>query len=192
MGYDVCMIISVTGTINSGKDTVGKMLIEKTGWPTFSLPDEMRLVATERGLSLDNQTLNAISVEHKQKYGMGYWAERGLEKFANQNLIVTSLRNPGELVPLQATGEFFLIGVDAPIETRYKRAVARARAGEGEQTLEEFKTYDQFTRNGPPDAQRIDDLFAAANVIIVNDGSLEDLEQKIDAILAEVGQIYRR
>lgn len=180
------MIIGVVGTINSGKDTVGDLLKQKTGWASFSLPDEMRLVATERGLPLDNQTLNSIAVEFKQKYGLGYWSQRGLDKFQNQNLIVTSIRNPGEIEPLQSTGEFFLIGVDAPIELRYKRAIARARAGEEQSTFEQFSEWDKFTRQGPPDAQRIDDLMAQANLVIVNDGTLEELEQKIDAILADL------
>lgn len=180
------MIIGIVGTINSGKDTVGDLIKQKTGWPTYSLPDEMRLVARERGLPLDNETLNTISVEHKQKYGMGYWAQRGVEKFRGQNLIVTSLRNAGELAPLRDTGQLYLIGVDAPVEVRYQRSLARGRAGEGTKTLDEFTEYDLFTRQGPPEAQRIDDLMADADIVIQNTGTLEELEQKVDAILGDI------
>ena len=180
------MIIGVFGTINSGKDTVGEMIKAKTGLPTFSISDEIRSVATERGMPLDNMTLNNISVEHKDKYGLGYWAQRGVEKFKNQSFIVTTLRNLGELEPLRATGKFYLVGVDAPIEMRYKRSVARARAGEENQTFEQFETYDKFTRNGPANAMRINDLVEQADVIIENTGTLEELEQKIDAILADI------
>lgn len=180
------MIIGVVGTINSGKDTVGDFLKQKTGWQSFSLSDELRAVATERGLPLDNKTLNTVAVDLKTTFGLGHLSERGLKKFAGKDLIVTSLRNPGELVPLQETGEFFLIGVDAPIEMRYQRAVARARAGEEQSTFEDFSNWDNFTRSGPPDAQRIDDVMAQANVVIVNDGTKEELEQKIDAILADI------
>lgn len=180
------MIIGVTGTINSGKDTVGDMIKAKTGWPTFSIPDEVRIIATERGLPLDDMALNSISVEYKDKYGLGYWMEQGLKRFAGQNFIVTSLRNPGEIVPLRATGHFFLICVDAPLEMRYKRALARGRAGEENLTIEQFKERDQFTRNGPPNAQRIDDIVKQADFIVENTGTLEELEAKIDAILADI------
>lgn len=180
------MIIGVVGTINSGKDTVGDLLKQKTGWQSFSLSDELRTVATERSLPLDNKTLNVVAVDLKTTHGLGHLAERGLKRFAGKDLIVTSLRNPGEIIPLQETGEFYLIGVDAPIELRYRRAIARARAGEEQSTFDDFQDWDQFTRNGPPDAQRIDDVMAQANIVIQNDTTFEELEQKIDAILADI------
>ncbi len=180
------MIIGITGTPNSGKDTVAKLLIDKTGWPHFSISDELRRIAAERGLAIDNTTLGNLGNELRTQFGVGYLAEQGLAQYPDQNLIVTSIRNAGEIKPLQATGGFVLIAVDAPVEQRYARALARARAGEENLSLEEFEQQEKIMLHGPIAGQRIADLVKVADYRLHNTGTLADLEQKIDEILSKV------
>lgn len=180
------MIIGITGTSNSGKDTVAKLLIYKMGWSHFSISDELRRIATEQGLPLDNQTLGDLAIGLRKEFGLGYLSEVGLGKHVAPNLIVTSLRNLGEIEPLRQADNFILIAIDAPVELRFERAHTRARAGEQDLSLEEFMAKEKIMMQGDSHGQRIADLIAEADYRIDNIGTLADLEQKIDEILLKV------
>lgn len=184
--YNAFMIIGVVGTTNSGKDTVAKYLIEKTGWPTFSFSDQLREMSKERGGDTENSTLNALAIELRNQHGLDYIARLGLSKFKGQNLIVTSIRNPAEPQPFRDADDFVLIAIDAPVEMRWKRAIERARGKEGNMTLAQFQEQEKITRQGSSSGQRIDDVMGTADYIIQNDGTLEQLHQKLDTVLAEI------
>ena len=180
------MIIGVVGTANSGKDTVAKYLVDQTGWPTFSLSDQLREIARERGLNTNNETLNQIAIELRNQNGNDYISTLGVQKYKGQNLIVTSLRNPAELTPFKQADSFVLIAVDAPVQLRYQRALERARGDEANMTFEQFQAQEQVTRNGSESGQRIDDILPLADYTIENNSTLEQLHQNIDTVLAKI------
>ena len=180
------MIIGVVGTANSGKDTVAKYLVDQTGWPSFSLSDQLREIAKSRGLDTNNETLNKIAIELRNKHGNDYISTLGVEKYRGQNLIVTSLRNPAELEPFKQADNFVLISVDAPVMLRYQRALERARGNEADMTFQQFQAQEQVTRKGAATGQRIDDILPLADYTIENDSTLEQLHQNIDTVLAKI------
>jgi dephospho-CoA kinase len=99
--------------------------------------------------------------------------------------VVDSIRNPAEVDVLRRIPGFLLLGVDAPMEVRFARAVARGRSGDGP-TLEEFRAKE--ARENSPDRtrQQLVATFAMADRIVRNEGTLGQLGQRVDEVLAEL------
>jgi dephospho-CoA kinase len=183
------MIIGVTGTDGSGKDTVGRLLLEKLSWPHYSLSDEIRTIARERGLDLSRETLASLANELRQAYGPSYLAERIVSR-ATGDYVVTSVRNPLEWEPFRTTDKFLLIAVDAPIHIRYARTAGRDRAGESSWTIDDFRHHEEVVElEGGNFGQRLRKMLEIADVKIINDGTMEELEEKIDRIVVEVKNV---
>ena len=184
------MIIGVTGTDGSGKDTVGRLLFGKLGWPHYSLSDEIRDIARERGLDLSRETLANLANELRQKHGPSYLAERIVER-AIGNFVVTSVRNPLECEPFRSTDRFLLIAVDAPIHIRYARTSGgRDRAGESGWTMADLRHHEETVEMaGGEFGQQLKKMLEIADIKIINDGTIAELEDKVDKIAAEVQNV---
>ncbi len=178
------MIIGVTGTNGSGKDLVGQMLWEKLGWPHFSLSDEIRQIATEKGLDLSRDTLQALGNQLRTEHGPDYLSRRILER-AEGNFVATSIRNPKECVPFKEHGEFILIAVDAPIEMRFERISGRGRSDDFAPTLEDFKNEEAKEMTGGEFDQQLAHMLEIADYKITNDTTFDELETKVDNIIKE-------
>lgn len=184
------MIIGVTGTDGSGKDTVGQLLVEKLGWPHYSLSDEIRKIARERGLELSREILAALANELRRTHGSSYLAERIIQR-ANGNFVVTSVRNPLECEPFRATDKFLLIAVDAPIHIRYSRTSGgRDRARESDWTIEDLRHHEETVEMaGGKFGQQLKKMFEIADIKIINDGTIAELRKKVVKIVAEVKNV---
>lgn len=180
------MIIGITGANGSGKDFVGQYLAEKLGWQHFSLSDELRDIARERGLGLDRTTLQKLGNEMREKHGPDYLSQRILAR-APKNFVVTSIRNMSEIMPLKKQGGFTLVFVDALLNIRYQRTCgSRDRASESRLSLDEFITEEQREMAGGATGQQLQRVFAMADIKIDNDGTIEELEEKLDRLMREV------
>ncbi len=173
------MIIAITGTNAAGKDTAAEYLVKK-GFVHFSLSDELREIARERGLEPDRETLIALGNELRRLYGNSYLTNRVLEKArGTPHIVISSVRNPGELEPVKYTDGFKLLAIDAPAQIRYQRAKTRGRIDENI-SLEEFIKLDQEEMHGGDSEQNLAKLIESADCLIVNDGSLDEFYKKID------------
>ncbi len=184
------MIIGITGTIRSGKDTAANYLVSK-GFTHYSLSDYIRKVVKERGLDQTDRTvLQTVANELRTINGPGYLAEKALESFLPKiDYVVSSIRNPSEIQVLRRNGGFTLISIDAPLEDRYKRALS---AGDKKfQTFEEFAASEQYEKSSNPNGQQLHTCIDMADYHILNPGtgtdSLRQLEQKIDGLLIKMG-----
>jgi len=183
------MIIGVTGTDGSGKDTVGRLLLEKLGWPAYSLSDELREIAKERGLGISKEVLGDLANELRQAHGPSYLAERIVERVTG-DFVITSVRNPLECEPFRASGKFWLIAIDAPIHMRYARTVDRGRTGEADWTLDDFRQHEEMVQMAAGEfGQQLKKMLEIADVKIINDGTIEELGEKVDKIVTEVKNV---
>ncbi|MEW5955018.1 MAG: AAA family ATPase [Candidatus Micrarchaeota archaeon] len=185
--------IGLTGTFASGKGAVieaaEKILGKKAA--VLSTSDFVREETTRRGLSLERTNLQKVSTAMRQERGFGVFAEIALKRAdalssSVKVVLVDGIRNPGEVEMLRnAVGKNFrLWAVDAPISLRYQRVKSRARAGEHLLSFAEFKASEEKERKGAGAAgQLIDACMALADENIENDGSLEELEKKVAALL---------
>ncbi len=83
---------------------------------------------------------------------------------------------------LRGVPGFVLLGVDAPIALRFERASRRSRIGDGT-TLEEFARKEALENSNDPAAQQLTQTLALADVVVPNDGTLEELRARVAAAL---------
>ncbi|MEK6822641.1 MAG: hypothetical protein AABY13_02335, partial [Nanoarchaeota archaeon] len=102
------------------------------------------------------------------------------------NAIVESIRNPAEAQALRARDDFVLVAVKAPAQPRLMRIITRGRAGDPTnlvelKALDERESYD-VNKSGI----QIKELVELADKVVLNDGSLELLRERVDVMLATI------
>ena len=181
------MLIGVTGTLASGKDTLSNYLQGK-GFFHFSLSDAIREECDRRGLPKDRDTLVAVGNELRGALGNDILAKRAveaIEKFERKNSVITSIRNPDEVRFLKKIPGFKLISVDAPIKMRYQRIVERKRDSDFVD-FATFKAQEEKEMSGAVHEQDLKSVIGMADYEIVNDGMMEEFERKIEQVLKEI------
>ena len=178
------MIIGVTGSYASGKDSVAEYLIKK-GFQHFSLSDEIRKELKKRKIKETRQNLIKLGNELRKKHGNEILAKRIIElisknnKNLNKNYLVSSIRNIGEVNELKKTCSFILVWVDALPKIRYNRLINRQRTGDL-QTFEEFIKSENLEKSEDPNKQQLHKVKEMADIIIDNSGTLEELYDELD------------
>ncbi len=180
------MILGVTGFFAAGKDSVAEILIQK-GFRHVSLSDMIREEIRQRGEEITIPRLTQVGNEMRTQFGPQVLAERALRHLTDvPQAVVTSIRHSGEVQALRARPDFSMVFVDASIRTRYERSRGRARQGDPV-TFEEFAAAEaQQMQNGDPNSQQLQACKEMADTLIVNDGTLETLEERINALLAQL------
>ena len=181
------MIIAIAGTNGAGKDEAAHFFASR-GFSHFSLSDELREFARARSEEPTREALQLLGNELRTVYGQSYLTNRVLERAASSgatNIVITSVRNLGELEPVKNTEGFKLLFIDAPVEIRYARVKSRGRTGEG-MSLSEFKALEAREMRGGEKAQNLEALKAAATELIDNSGTVEDFHRKLGEAVGEI------
>ena len=182
------MIIGITGNSNSGKEVIANYISRK-GFIYFSLSDLLRKEAYERNLPKSRDTLIALGNELREIYGENILASRILDKIKKdkiKNAVISSIRNPEEIKEFKKNSDFLLLGIEAKAELRYYRAIKRAREKEDEMTLHEFLLKERGEMTVEKNKQQLGVCFKMSDLKIVNDGSIEELYEKIEELLAKI------
>ena len=174
------MVIGLTGYNASGKGIAAQYL-QRKGYRPHSLSDVLRAEAKILGRDEKRETLIELGNALRKQFGPGALAKRILPRLGKKD-VVDSIRNPGEIEELRKLEGFLLIGVDAPVAVRFKRAVERGRAGDAA-TLEQFVEHENLENLKDPANQQLGECLKLADAVLVNDGRPEDLFAKIDALL---------
>jgi len=183
------MIIGLTGTISSGKGAVADFFKAKD-MVYLSLSDEVREEARNRKIELTRENLQNLGNEMRQKEGNSILAKRVIKKIKSQkyiNAVVDGIRNPEEVLELKKLPRFFLIAVDAPREMRFKRIAARNRESDPK-TWEEFLRIDErdLGKNEEASGQQVKKCIEMADFNIINDSSIDKLNEKTNSLLKEI------
>jgi len=185
------MIIGLTGKNAAGKGEAANYLKSK-GFIYYSLSDIIREEATKRNLEHSRDNLIKIGNELRQNFAPNYLAHQinlklkeVLKNNPKQNFVIDSIRSPFEAKELMKNKNFTLVGIDAPIETRFKRLLERNRIGDAK-TLEDFKKQEERENLKSDTNQQLDETFRLSQNIIRNDGTMEQLHAKIDDLLNDL------
>ncbi|MBM3247238.1 hypothetical protein FJZ17_01705 [Candidatus Pacearchaeota archaeon] len=185
------MIIGVCGSVAAGKETLTSFFREK-GFIYF----ETRQIIVEElkklGLELSRKNMQDWADERRAKFGVGAIMKIMLEKASedlSKNYMFDSLRNDGEALFLrEELGEdFILIGVDAPLEIRFKRAVERAKPSDPV-IWEDFVKMNERDLNDKsnPFGQQTQKLLDMADFVIINDKDLESAKKQVEDIWGKI------
>jgi dCMP deaminase len=180
------MIVGLTGRNCAGKGEVARVLVDG-GFEYLSLSDELRRELSARNLKETREALIEIGSSIRRELGPDILARRVATRFtAGLNQVVDSIRHPFEAMFLRSLGNFFLILVDAPLETRFRRAQARGRVGDS-LTLEAFKEAEERElKSSDPFAQQLLKTFELADFVITNDCDIETLRQRVKEAFVKV------
>ncbi len=179
------MIIGITGTNGSGKDTAASFLV-KGGFSRYSLSDILRQECEFRKLPKDRDTLILLGNQLRKEHGAHVLAKMILERIQQNEddlAVIVSIRNGSEVKFLKNHPEFKLIAIDAPIEERYERAKQRATE-QDDITFKKFQQQEEKEMNGEDEhTQQLAQVINMADEFITNDGSEEDFYMKIAKLI---------
>lgn len=170
-------LIGLTGTNGAGKGEAAAFF-KSRGYAYTSLSDILREELRERGLEATRDNLIRTGNELRAAFGPDILARRAMDRLTGPT-VFDSIRNTREVAYLRTQEGFILLALDAPLEVRFGRVAARGR-NESAATLEEFRRKEDLERAGGEAAQQLEACLAAADYVIINDGTLEDLRRKLE------------
>lgn len=184
------MIIGLTGTIASGKGVVSDFFKSK-GFLYLSLSDELREKAREMNIEITRVNLQALGNKLRSEQGRGVLAEFIVSKILKheyKNVVVDSIRNPGEAEVLKKKLEnFVLISVDAPLEVRFERVRQRNREKDP-LVWEDFLKLDARDKGIEQNdmGQAVAKCMEMADFSLINNSGLQQLQKQIEEIYEKI------
>ena len=172
--------IGLTGTNGSGKGAAAEYFIGK-GYAFYSLSDVIREELKKDGLEPTRDNLIRKGNELRSIKGADFLAKQVMDKVESKS-VIDSIRNPEEIRFLKSNKNFILLAIDANVELRYERVKKRGR-NESAATLQEFIEKEDEEKTSNPTQQQLHTCFEMADFIVLNEGSLEDLNNKLEEFL---------
>lgn len=177
-------IIGLAGTFASGKGTVVDYLKTK-GYTHYSSSGTLKEILDEQGLPHTRENLANAAEELLSKYKGGVLElnlERA-EKAGVQNVVLEAIHRMSEADYIRSRGGK-IWGVDADVEVRYQRVLARGEGAKDAVTLEQFKIDMEREEEGKGKvSSNIREVIKTADVVILNSGTKQELDKEIEAAL---------
>ena len=173
-------LIGLTGPNGAGKGEVANYL-KKKGYAYYSLSDLVRQELKKRGEELSRNNLIKMGNKLREKFGADILARLVVKKIRGK-AVIDSIRNSKEVEYLRQQKNFILIAVDAPVGLRFERVKKRGRE-ESVSTLEQFIQKEAEEMTGNETGQQLQNCIEMADIKIENNGSLENLHQKLEKLL---------
>lgn len=184
-------VIGLTGTLSSGKEVVREIIEKNTSSYSVVLSSLLKEDALKKqGISITREIRQNLGNELRKQYGNDVLVKIAVS-FMQKNkdfLIIDGIRSPGEADFLRGKfgDDFKLIAVDAPQQIRFERMNQRKREGDPT-TWEEFVKLDERDqgKDEPEYGQQVGKCIEMADIEIQNDGSLEELQKKVDEVIKQ-------
>lgn len=185
------MIIGLTGTLAAGKGTIVEVLKEK-GFKHFSVREFISDEIKKRGLEVNRDNMIEIGNKLREENSPSYMAERLFERAKNEkDSIIESLRTVGEIEALRKNPGFVLFAVDADINKRYQRAIAR-KSSTDFVSFEEFQKKEGIEMNSDdPNKQNLSKCILLADYKFENNGTVEELKREVERILNRIENLKK-
>ena len=175
------VLVGLTGRNASGKSTLVSWFSER-GLRSVSCSDSIRSWLSEQGIESTREALIEGGRELRRRGGAGVLAEMLLEILDGEDAVVDSIRTPAEVESLRSRGDFVLIEVRADEESRWQRMTSRGRFGDPVEK-EAFLSQEAAEAESEDEAgQALNATAALADITVLNDGTIEELEGKLESI----------
>ena len=174
-------LIGLTGTNGAGKGEAAAYF-KIRGYPYFSLSDVLRDELRDRDEPASRDNLIRTGNELRERFGADVLAKRTMGKVGpGERAVIDSIRNTSEIDFLRQQDGFVLLAVDAPIALRFARVGVRGR-DESAGDLEAFRKKEAEERAGGATGQQLEACMAAADRLIINDGTIPEFHRKLEEV----------
>jgi dephospho-CoA kinase len=181
------MLLGIVGLNGSGKDSLALILKEDFGFEHFDLGqlirDELKSVRKDY---LDRKEMVFLANDYRTKHGNDFWIKKALENSSSENIVITSIRNPSEVVYLK-NNNGKLIEVFCDINLRFERTLFRVKNNpklHGEISFEEFKKNEEKElSNKDPSKQQVLVCIKLADFRVDNNNSKTFLKKQLHNLL---------
>ena len=180
------MIIGITGMLGAGKGTIVDY-IESKGFKHYSASGFITEEIERRGMPVNRESMNVVANDIRATHGSAYIIESLLKRAEAEggNVVIEALHSMGEADMMRAHGAI-IVGIDADLRTRYDRIVQR-KSVKDNVTFEQFEAIDtKESASDDPTKQNLRKVMSTADYVIHNDGTIEELRQQVDTILAQI------
>ncbi|MCB0510339.1 MAG: AAA family ATPase [Chitinophagales bacterium] len=181
------MIIGITGTIGSGKDTLMELLKNEYGFKHFSVRQYLTEKLTEQGLEINRTNMTNLANSLREENHPAYIIEQLFlqAKKEGGNAVIESIRTPGEVDFLKEATDFHLFAVDADPNLRYERVQDRKSATD----RVDFNTFmaeeQREMSNSEPHMQNIAACVRVADYKFKNNASIDMFYKKLRKTLEQ-------
>ncbi|GHT41260.1 hypothetical protein AGMMS49921_04070 [Endomicrobiia bacterium] len=184
------MIIGLTGSNCSGKDTIAEYISKKYDYKHFSLSDIIREMMKEKGIEPTRENLIIFGTKLREKNGNDVLAKKVLEKTdLDGKYCITSIRHPDEVNELRKRKDFVLVNIDASQGVRFERMRKRERQGDPG-TLERFNYLERQEYQTEGSGQQLRRTAKMADIMFTNDSNdITTLEVTIEDLLEGIGKM---
>ncbi len=178
-------IIAFTGMPASGKSEAVQLAKDK-GIPVVRMGDLVWEETKRQGKPLNDKNVGSVANNMRKEHGMDVWAKRTVEKIhslkKSPHLVIDGVRNMEEIeyFKKEIGLDFFVVAIDAPDELRRKRAIARGRTDDSKDLKDLEERDKREIRWG------LQKVIADADIIIQNNGSLEQLKKQVLSVLNDL------
>ncbi|MCB9802830.1 AAA family ATPase [Candidatus Nomurabacteria bacterium] len=175
-------ILGFTGLISCGKGTAASYLKEKYQAETFRFSTMLRDVLDRLYLEHTRENMSGISTVLREFFGQDLMAEvmaKDVENSQAELVVVEGIRRMEDIEYLKKLPNFKLVSIEATMENRYQRLLER-----GENPDDQTKTWEQFQADHNLETElTIPPAMKVADVVVNNDGSLEEFQKQLDQLL---------
>jgi dephospho-CoA kinase len=180
------MLIGITGTNGAGKGTVVDYLVMSKGFSHYSARIFILEEIKRRGMPQNRESTREVANMLRKEHGPSYLMERLYDIAKDEpKAVLESVRTIGEAEFLKSKGAI-LFAVDAERTLRYDRITARGSETD-HVTFEQFCAQeDREMASSDPWDMNVFGVMQMSDARIENNGTVEELRQKVDEALAEV------
>lgn len=182
------IIIGLAGEMASGKDTVKKYLVEKYNASPYKFSFLVRDVLKILYLPDSRENMSKLSLVLRENFGEDIFSKVTYEAIKNDSntyIAIDGIRRQEDMKYLRDFPEFKFIYIESDIRKRYERIIKREEnPGDQQKTFEEFEKEHQLNTEAS-----IAGLKNCADFVVENDGTPEDLYNKIDEIIKKISRL---
>jgi len=176
------IILGLAGEIASGKGVMAKYLTDKYGASSHRFSAVLRSILDRLHMEHSRKNMQKLSTALRQSFGEDTLAKvisEDVKKDKSEIIAIDGVRRLDDIKYLRQLPEFKLVFIEADIRKRYKRIIRRR-----ENPDDKNKTFEEFKKDHQRETEaQIKNLKNYADILIDNNGSLEELHKQVDRII---------
>jgi dephospho-CoA kinase len=168
-------VLVVTGMPGAGKEEFVKVA-QRKGYAIIRMGDVVRQEAERQGVIMDDKGIGGFATSERQVHGPEIWARRCLDMLGPGPTVIDGSRSLREMKAFRsALGEdTALVAVHSSPAVRFERLRKRNRS-DAPRSIQEFADRDERELGWG-----LGSLIAMADIMLVNEGTLEEFHALVD------------